>query len=209
MRQESRGQERSATFDYRYGDQYVSPTQRKIFAGKLVHANDCSINTYRGAHKATPPPPHSSHRRRSLALLCSARVAGLGLLLVWGGPGIPNAGAVLLLTRGGHGSAVHHLGLARRGSRHLRPPLCRARCSPAGPCTALLPVGQFGVVWVDSLAKARPQPETCGAGCGVAPAPTPNRDDFLGRHPSRMGRHARRHPHAPRMRANQPAAPSV
>jgi hypothetical protein len=55
MRQESRGQERSATFDYRYGDQYVSPTQRKIFEGKLVHANDCSINTYRGAHKATPP----------------------------------------------------------------------------------------------------------------------------------------------------------
>lgn len=51
MRQESRGQERSATFDYRYGDQYVSPTQRKIFEGKLVHANDCSINTYRGAHK--------------------------------------------------------------------------------------------------------------------------------------------------------------
>jgi hypothetical protein len=51
MCHESRGQERSSTFDYRYGEQYVTATQRKIFDGKLVHAQDCSINTYRGAHQ--------------------------------------------------------------------------------------------------------------------------------------------------------------
>jgi WD repeat-containing protein 23 len=51
MRDESRCQIRAPTFDYRFGDTHLTATQRKIFSGQLLHPDDCSINTYRGAHK--------------------------------------------------------------------------------------------------------------------------------------------------------------